>query len=265
MVKSLPGRFQWSVQIASAKSILRGCPVVEKLLIAGSCAQSLLPVTAQFPGWEQSKDRQAPLFYAKLFMNLTMTRILCLLILLVPAFTSSADVLIYRVTERVKYTGLGNEGTTTYKGYWIVDPGATNVAVIRWNETQGNKHYFQEVLRRPILTRVDGKGHSSTYLTESLFGVDRDWSTHTFAKGLNQTLPIATGRTAGYPRTLSASGSQIGPYRLQGNIALEISASFVYAQPLTITHNDAGHDIPTILSSMSVQLEQQGYSLSGGQ
>jgi hypothetical protein len=194
-----------------------------------------------------------------------MIRILYLLILLVPAFSSSADVLIYRVTERVKYTGLGNEGTTTYKAYWIVDPGETNVAVIRWSETPGNKRYFQEILRRPILTRVDGKGHSLTYLTESIYGVNRDWSTHTFAKGLNQSLPIATGRTAAYPRTLSASGSQIGPYKFQGNLAFEISASFVYAQPLTIAHNDAGHDISAILSSMALQLEQQGYSTSGAQ
>ena len=189
-----------------------------------------------------------------------MRRYLSYLILAATALSASADVLIYRTSEKVKATGGGNEGTSAYRGYCIIDLGATNAVFIRWHELRGNKRYFTDTLSRAVFTRVEGKNHSYFFLTESLTGSQEPWSSYISAKGQNQDLIIGTGKTAFYPRTLSGSAGQVGPDPQVGNISFEVASTFVYSQAITVANNDAGNGLASIVDTILQQLEAEGYS-----
>lgn len=188
-----------------------------------------------------------------------MRRILSILFLALATFTTSADVLIYRASERVKFTGLEHEAVVPYRSYWIIDLNTTNVASVHWFSNKGDKRYHTNLLARPWLSKVEGKNRSFSFLTESISGAVEPWSVFTFAKGRNQNITIGTGRTAYYPRTFTGTGGQVGPGPQGGPISFEATYSFVYAQSMTVTNNDAGNDAQTILNGIAQQLESDGY------
>jgi len=188
-----------------------------------------------------------------------MRRILPILFLALATLTASADVLIYRVSERVRFTGLGNEAVAPYRGYWIIDLNTTNVAFVHWLTARNEKRYNTNWLTNPVLSKVDGKNRSYSFLSESLSAVHEPWSVSTFLKGKNQNLVIGTNRTGFYPRSFSGTASQVGPGPQGNHISFEVTYNFVYAQSMTVTNNDAGNSAQTILNGISQQLESDGY------
>src|SRR5688572_24666935 len=165
-----------------------------------------------------------------------MRTILSILFLALVTFTTWADVLVYRVSERIRFTGMGNEAVTPYRGYWIIDLSTTNVAFVHWRTARGDKRYSTNSLSNPVLSKVDGRNRSLSFLSESISAVDEPWSVFTFAKGQNQNLVIGTGKTGYYPRALTGTGGQVGPGPEGNSISFEATFNFVYSQSMTVTN-----------------------------
>lgn len=193
--------------------------------------------------------------------NPVMKTILSTLILALAAFPASADVLIYRSTERFQLAGDGQEVAISYKGYWIIDLATTNVTSIHWSSYRGQKWSEIVRLQYPLLFKVDGKNRSFSFLTEAATSQDQLASSSVFIKGQNQTVTIGTGRTGLHPRTMSGKLQQVAPGS-QSHESHENTLSFSYAQSMTATNNDAGNSVQTILNRIVGQLEATGYHLT---
>lgn len=190
-----------------------------------------------------------------------MRTILSILVLALAAFTASADVLIYKTSEQFKLAGDGQEVAIAYKGYWIIDLATTNVTSIHWSTYRGQKWSEIVRLQYPLFFKVDGKNRSFSFLTEAATSQDQLSSSSVFIKGQNQTVTIGTGRTGQHPRTMSGKLQQVAPGS-QSHESYENTLSFSYAQSTTVTNNDAGNSVQTILNGIVGQLEASGYHLT---
>lgn len=189
-----------------------------------------------------------------------MRRILSILFLALATSTLSADVLIYKTSEKFKLAGDGQEVAISYKGYWIIDLATTNVTTIHWTSYRGQKWSEIVRLQYPLLFKVDGKNRSFSFLTEAATSQDQLSTSSIFIKGQNQTVTIGTGRTGQHPRTMSGKFQQVAPGS-QSHESYENTLSFSYAQSMTVTNNDAGNSVQTILNGIVGQLETTGYHL----
>lgn len=190
-----------------------------------------------------------------------MSAIVSIVILAVATLAASADVLIYKTSEQFKLAGDGQEVAISYKGYWIIDLATTNVTSIHWSTYRGQKWSEIVRLQYPLFFKVDGKNRSFSILTEAATSQDQLASSSVFIKGQNQTVTIGTGRTGQHPRTMSGKLQQVAPGS-QSHESYENTLSFSYAQSMTVTNNDAGNSVQTILNRMVGQLESTGYHLT---
>lgn len=176
------------------------------------------------------------------------------------AVAASADALIYKSSEKGKFTGGGQESSVTYNGYWVLELATTNLTAIYWYTVAGSKYYGHNEFNYIHLSRFVGKNRSFSTLTDCVSGPDS--SGYAFfsicLKGQDQNLASGTGRSAVCPRTLKGTWNQID--QMNGEpLNSEFTLSLSYQPSMTVTNNDAGNSAETILSGLAGWLESKGY------
>jgi hypothetical protein len=174
---------------------------------------------------------------------------------------ASAELLVYKSSEKSKFTGGGRETTYSYTGFWVLDLSNTNVMRIHAWTASGRKFYS---VGSPTFHWTALFGNNRTYFALNLGNVSTDptyrWRA-AFVKGQCQTLITSDTASAFYPRTMSGSWLELTPNPSNQNDTglSDVTLTFSFQKPMTVESNNAGETAQALIDRLSSIFESQGY------
>jgi len=192
-----------------------------------------------------------------------MKRTFPLLIFFGFILVARADVLIERMTQTARYTGLGSERTLRLNVFIVSDLDGTNGAGIATTVINGHKLYsIDRSSTRVFRTTVRGaRDRPYTVITQ---GTTETNETQVLkvdgrvARGLNTTLQVTPSRQLTAPRVFRGSTHRVelqdGEYRL-----IETTSTRIYSHTETRDANASGEDVEAVVARVVQRLEASGY------
>ena len=196
-----------------------------------------------------------------------MKLILSVAALLILTMSARAELLIFRSSATVQYTGEGTERTLRFRDTVVTDLDSTNGASISTLTVRGRKLYsVSREGTRVVTDNLRGlRGRTYHIIARAVTEtneLERLKVSSVLAKGLNGTLQVSAARQIPYPRVFRATAHQLDLEMGINSKMYEAKETRTYANAETRAANAAGEDVDTVVNRIVQRLEASGYQLA---